>query len=118
MQVTHATPEHAMNCITMHSYTGEKITRYSCCTLVTIQMVIAVILKYYHTFADIAEFVNTAYEHLQAYLNRETFQKSTKAFYDSISEVDELFVKMLGLAQNLHHDPTDDNMPQTAGKKI
>jgi len=39
MQVTHATPEHAMNCITMHSYTGEKITRYSCCTLVTIQMV-------------------------------------------------------------------------------
>ena len=75
-------------------------------------------LKYYHTFADIAEFVNTAYEHLQAYLSRETFQKSTKAFYDSISEVDELFVKMLRLAQNLHHDPTDDNIPQTAGKKI
>ena len=77
-----------------------------------------VILTHYHTCTDIAEFIKNAYEHLQALLSNETFQQSIKACYDGISEVDELFTKMLQLAQNLHHDSAEDSMPQTAGKEI
>ena len=77
-----------------------------------------VILTYCHTYTDIAEFIKNAYEHLQALLSSETFQQSIQACYDGISEVDELFTKMLQLAQNLHHDSAEDSTPQKAGKEI
>ena len=77
-----------------------------------------VILTYYHTYTDITEFIKNAYEHLQALLSSETFQQSIQACYDGINEVDELFTRLLWLAQNLHHGSTEDSMPQTAGKEI